>query len=131
MRAARCIPECGCNGRGRLAQRPSVRFEDGIEQYLRELMRLARTARHGPGLQLLDISESWSPVDGAQLFVRRKAPFEEQVLAQHHPRRIVDVEDLDSHDTGLSLADQDRVVPAEVALPALFARVEERIEFAA
>jgi len=43
---------------------------------------------------------------GDESVFRRKASFEEPILAQHHPSRIVDVEYLDRHDSCLGLTDE-------------------------
>ena len=64
-------------------------------------------------------------------FLGRKPPFKRQVLAQCHPRRVVDVEHLHGPGSGPGRADQERVLPAEVPVPLLRARVEQRIQLAA
>src|SRR5204863_155056 len=53
-----------------------------------------------------------------------------QVIAQHHTRGIVDVENVNCHDSGFGFANQDGVLPTEMAMPALVSRVEQRIQLA-
>ena len=43
---------------------------------------------------------------------------------------MVDVEHLNGHYPGFRFADEDRLIPMEVAMPVLLSRIEERIEFA-
>jgi len=68
--------------------------------------------------------------EGSSSGFGRKSAFKEQVLSQHHPHGIVNIEHLNRHDSRLGLADQEGVVPVEVTAPVLPARVEERIQLA-
>src|SRR5262245_17936888 len=60
--------------------------------------------------------------------VRRKATVNLQVLAQHDPRRFVDVQYLDGDLARLGLANERGVFPAEMAHPVLLSGIEQWIE---
>lgn len=64
------------------------------------------------------------------LLVGRELAFKQQILTQHQPRGIVHVQHLHGDDADLGLAHQGRLFPAEVAVPVLFPRVEERVKLA-
>jgi hypothetical protein len=61
---------------------------------------------------------------------RWETAFEQQILAQHYARRIVDVKELNCHDAGFGFANQSGSLPAKMAGPLLFSRIEQPVEFA-